>query len=258
VLEVIGGLVKSNTEFQSDMRKELAEMRVKRTEEARTATHGRTFEDALHEVLEREAARTGDVYESVGATPARGTRKVGDGVLTLGPESAAPGVRIACEAKANKAYTSKQALTEIAEAREVRSAQVGLFVLARASASDGWEPMRRVGEDVLVVWDAEDPTSDVYLRAGLSVARAIAVRTRVALEANEESLGAIDAAILALQKVAARVEGIEKSARLVTKHGTTILESAEWMRGELGTQLEALGEAVGNLRGAVGPEGTGA
>ena len=256
VLEVIGGLVKSNTDFQSDMRKELAEMRVKRTEEARTATHGRTFEEALHDVLEREAARAGDVYESVGGTPARGTRKVGDGVLTLGPDSAAAGVRIACEAKANKSYTSKQALTEIALAREIRAAQVGLFVIARASASEGWEPMRRIGDDVLVVWDADDPTSDVYLKAGLSVARAIAVRSRVALEANEESLGGIEAAIASLQKVATRVEAIEKSARLVTRHGTTILESAEWMRGELGEQLEALGEAVGNLRGAMDDEGT--
>jgi hypothetical protein len=133
---------------------------------------------------------------------------------------------------------------------------VGLFVIARASASEGWEPMRRIGDDVLVVWDADDPTSDVYLKAGLSVARAIAVRSRVALEANDESLAGIEAAIASLQKVATRVEAIEKSARLVTRHGTTILESAEWMRGELGEQLEALGEAVGNLRGAMDDEGT--
>ena len=256
VLEVIGQLMKSNTDFQSDMRKELGEMRVKRAEEARTPTHGRNFEDSLHEVLEREAARLGDVYESVGGTPARGARKVGDGVITLGPESAAPGVRIACEAKANKSYTSKQALTEIALARETREAQVGLFVLARASASEGMEPMRRVGEDVFVVWDADDPTSDVYLKAGLSVARAIAVRTRVALEANEESFAGIEEAISALQKVATRVAAVEKSARLVTRHGTTILESAEWMRGELGAQLEALGEAVGHLREATDAEAT--
>jgi hypothetical protein len=251
VLEVIGGLVKSNTDFQSDMRKELAQMQVKRAEQARTAAHGRTFEASLHEVLEREAARAGDVYESVGARPARGTRKVGDGIVTLGPESAAPGVRIACEAKADKSYTSQQALKEIALAREIRQAQVGLFVIARASASEGWEPMRRIGEDVFVVWDADDPTSDIYLKAGLSVARAIAVRTRVALEANEEGLAQIEAAILALRKVATRVDTIERSARLVTRHGTTILDSAESMRGELDEQVEALGEAVSHLRGAI-------
>jgi hypothetical protein len=110
--------------------------------------------------------------------------------------------------------------------------------------------MRRVGEDVLVVWDAEEPASDIFLKAGLSVARAIAVRVRAAVEANEQSLAEIEAAIASLQKVAHEVESVEKSARLVTKHGTSILESAEWMRGELAKQLEALSEAVGNLREA--------
>jgi hypothetical protein len=250
LLEVIGGLVRSNTDFQSDVRKELAEIKVKRAEAARSATHGRTFECAFNEAIEREAGRVGDIYESVGATPSKGTRKVGDGVLTLGPDSAAPGVRVVCEAKANKSYTSKQALEELALARQTREAQVGLFVIARQSASDAWEPMRRVGEDVLVVWDAEDPTSDIFLKAGLSVARAIAVRVRAAVEANEQSLAEIEAAIARLQKVAHEVESVEKSARLVTKHGNSILESAERMRGDLTTQLEALREAVGNLREA--------
>jgi hypothetical protein len=109
--------------------------------------------------------------------------------------------------------------------------------------------MRRVGEDILVVWDADDPTSDIFLKAGLSVARAIAVRTRVAIEANEESLAGIASAIAALQKVAKEVDAVEKSARLVTKHGTDILESTKFMRGELTTQLAALGEAVVGLRG---------
>jgi hypothetical protein len=256
LLEVIGGLVRSNTDFQSDVRKELGEIKVKRVEAARSAIHGRTFEDAFNEVLEREAGRLGDVYECVGATPSKGTRKVGDGVLTLGPDSAAPGTRIVCEAKANKSYTSKLALEEILLARQTRDAQVGIFVLARQSASDAWEPMRRVGEDILVVWDAEDPTSDVFLKAGLSVARAIAVRTRAAVEANEETLREMEAAIAALQKVAKEVDTIEKSARLVTKHGTTILESAEWMRSELATQLDALSSAVDGLREATDAEGT--
>ncbi len=249
LLEVIGGLVKSNTEFQTDVRRELTEMRVKRAEQARSATHGRTFEDAFNDVLEREAARGGDVYEGVGNTPSRGTRKVGDGIFTLGPESAAPGVRIVCEAKADKSYTSKHALAELAQARQLREAQVGLFVLARASASEGWEPMRRVGEDILVVWDADDPTSDVYLKAGLSVARAIAVRTRAVVEASEESLAEIEGAIAALQKVAKEVDAVEKAARLITTHNTIIVESAKRMRGELAAQLEVLGEAVGSLRG---------
>jgi hypothetical protein len=250
LLEVIGGLVRSNAEFQSDVRKDLAEMKVKRDEAARTATHGRTFEKAVNEFLEGEANRVGDVYESVGATPAKGARKVGDGVITLGPESAAPDARIVCEAKANKSYTVKQALEELGLARQTREAQVGLLVLSKQSASEVWEPMRRIGEDVLVVWDAEDPTSDIFLKAGLSVARAMAVRKRAALASNDRSLAEIEAAIASLHKATQQVDAIEKAASTINAQGAKILKSAQEMRNELATQLDALGSAVGSLREA--------
>jgi hypothetical protein len=93
---------------------------------------------------------------------------VGDYVITLGPESAAPGARIALECKAEKRYTESKALEELALARKNRETQVGVFIVARESAPEGFEPPRRIGMVLLVIWDAEDPATDVYLEAAVS------------------------------------------------------------------------------------------
>jgi hypothetical protein len=71
--------------------------------------------------------------------------KVGDYVLQLGPDSAAPGARVVYEAKANKRYTIPNALKELAEARKNRAAQVGVRVFDRSSAPKDMEPLCRFG-----------------------------------------------------------------------------------------------------------------
>ena len=60
--------------------------------------------------------------------------KKGDAVVTLGPESSAPDVRIVYEAKGDKSYTLKKALDELTVARENREATVGVFVFDRVAA----------------------------------------------------------------------------------------------------------------------------
>jgi hypothetical protein len=71
---------------------------------------------------------------------------------------------VVCEAKARKGYTERDALEEIARARKNRDAQVGLVVMDRATAPEGVEALRRVADDVLVLWDADDIASDLALR----------------------------------------------------------------------------------------------
>lgn len=101
--------------------------------------------------------------------------KVGDYVLQLGPDSAAPGARVVYEAKANKRYTIPNALKELAEARKNRAAQVGVRVFDRSSAPKDMEPLRRFGNDVLVAWDPEEPSSDILLH-GCAQPRGLARR----------------------------------------------------------------------------------
>jgi hypothetical protein len=87
-------------------------------------------------------------------------------------------------------------------ARKNREAQVGVFIVARESAGalgETFEPLRRVGMDVLVIWDADDPATDVYLRAAMSIARALVVKqhgesgqTEADVRGIEQSVRAID------------------------------------------------------------------
>jgi hypothetical protein len=246
--EVLDGLATSNAQFQSEVRATLEAFRARREEAARSTRHGETFEDAVGDFLRREAQRLGDTYEAVGTTMGQLQRKTGDHVLTLGAESAAPGARIVCEAKARKGYTEREALEEIARARKNRVAQVGLVAMKRESAPEGVETLRRVGDDVLVVWDADDVASDVALRLAVSVARALCVRERVAASAAEASLEQLDESIETVANQIRVIDEIIHSARLIKRRGEKVAASAERLRETLEREVGALQENTKALR----------
>ncbi len=237
----------SNARFQGDVRATLEAFRVRREEAARSSTHGNTFEYAAGELLQREAQRLGDVCERLAGTPGREGRKTGDYVITLSPDSAAPGVRIAIECKADKGYREAEALEEIALARKNREAVVGVFVVARESAREGFEPFRRVGSDLLVVWDAEDPASDVYLRAAVSVARAMAVQDVAQAGRAEADVREVEQSIAAIERLVKAVETIARDARNIVKKGNRIGKAAETVKERLGEEVERLMGVVAGM-----------
>ncbi len=53
----------------------------------------------------------------------------------------------------------------------------------------------------MVVWDAEDPHTDAFLKAALVTARALAFRTAKQSDAQAADFVAIDRAILQIEKV---------------------------------------------------------
>jgi hypothetical protein len=239
-MEAVGVFSDSNARFQSDVRATLETFRVRREESARSSAHGHTFEYAAGEVLTREAQRAGDVCERLSGTPGREGRKVGDYVLTLGPESAAPGVRIVCECKAEKGYTEAQALEELGIARKNRDAQVGIFIVARESAMEGFEGLRRVGMDILVVWDADSPSSDLYLKAALSIARALVVQQHAEAGRSARDVREIEQSVRGIERLIVAVDGIAHDAQLVVKRGTKMGKAAGAMRERLEDELERL------------------
>jgi hypothetical protein len=246
--DVLDGLAKSNADFQSEVRASLAAMTARRQEAARSTQHGNTFESAVGEMMQREAQRVGDVYEAVGTVKGQIDRKTGDHVLTLGPESGAPGARVVCEAKARKGYSESDALEEVARARKNRDAQVGLVVMERATAPDGIETLRRIGNDVLVVWDADDVASDVALRLAVSVARALCVREAVASNVAEASLEQIDESIESLANQVRVLDEIIHSGRLIKRRGEKVVTSAERLRETLEREVAVLQDNVKALR----------
>ena len=248
--EMLKGFAEDNAKFHLEVRTALESMKTRRDVAARAPEHGVDFEEALGDFLATHAEEHGHLHESVGATPSRSGRKVGDHVITLGPDAAAAGVRIVCEAKGNKSYTDKDALDELAVARRNREAQIGVFVFERASVAEGTKPLRRIGHDVLVVWDAADAATDLYLDAALSVAVALAVVDRRDDVTAKASFREIDSAIHEIAALANVMEDIARAARAVQKKGENILGSAEGAREMLLRQLAALRRHLAALRGS--------
>jgi hypothetical protein len=249
LLDVIGGLGKANQEFHSEVRSTLEALQVRRAEAARSTQHGLDFEDAVGQVLASQIRHSGDLLEAVGQNVGRLPRcKVGDFVLSLGPESAAAAARIVIEAKEDRSFNLKKMLEEVAQARENRDAQVGIAVLSRVTAPEGMESLVRFGPDIIVVWDRDDATTDVLLTAALSLARALVVRERAQQERVHAEFAAVEEAVRRLAKAAEALTDIVTMAGTVRSHGDKIRTRAEKLQEDIDLQLEVLRQNVEGLR----------
>ena len=170
--------------------------------------------------------------------------------MTLGPESAAPGARIVIEAKEDQSYSLQRALAESEEARKNRGAGIGLFVFSRRSApKEVTEPPARYGDHVLILWDAEDSTTDAYFSAALSVARALSVRGtgQAGAEASAD-MEALEKGIREVERLANGLDEITKSADAIDGHVNRILDRARIMRNSLERQVGILDERAKGLK----------
>jgi hypothetical protein len=247
----IDGLTKSNADFQEKVLEALAKLKAQRETAAKSTLHGLTFEDRLGELLRTEASRLNDVYEAVGTTTgAISYCKTGDFVVALGPDSAAPNAHIVWEAKSNKSYDLAGALKELDQARKNRQAQVGVFVFAKEAAPDGSDPFARYGNDIIVVWDPEDPASDLYVKAAYSVARALVIRETHESAESEAAVAAIEKATLAIEKQLEHLGQIKTWADTVKNNGEKISERAGKLQEALTEQVESLNNQIKALKTA--------
>jgi hypothetical protein len=250
LLVTIEQLTKNNAEFQSQVRETLARLDARKREEARTPTHGIAFEERLGALLAEEAQRLGDLYEATGDTTGaiKQCRK-GDYVVELGAESVAAHARVVWEAKEKQSYSLRAALDEIGEARRNRQAQVGVFVFSRKTAPEGVETLQRHGSDIVVVWDAEDPQSDLVLRAAYSLARALSVRERRSDQASQ-AVAEIERAARSVERQIGYLDDVRKWAETVKGHGEKIAERSGKMAEELRRDVERLDSHVASVRTA--------
>jgi hypothetical protein len=247
----IDGLTKSNADFQEKVLDALARLQAQRETAAKSTLHGLTFEDRLGELLTVEASRLNDIYEAVGSTTGAISHcKIGDFVITLGPDSAAPNARIVWEAKSNKSYDLAGALKELDQARKNRQAQVGVFVFAKEAAPHGTEPFARYGNDIIIVWDPEDPASDLYVRAAYSVARALVIREAHESAESEAAVATIEKATLAIEKQLEHLGQIKTWADTVKSNDEKISERAGKLQETLADQIETLNHQIKALKTA--------
>lgn len=252
MLGVFRDAEKANEEFRARVLEELSAMRTRREERSRSTGHGFDFEDAVGEWLTPLVTAAGDLHEHTGTKTGSISRsQVGDHVITLGPESAAAGARIVIEAKDKQNYTLAMAQDEIVVARRNRDAQVGLFIFAAASApSEGPRFLRR-GMDVFVVWDHEDPASDVWLEAGLTVARALCVAEHGGTEARQVDLPAALKAVNEVEKQAHALDKIKTSTETIQRSAETILNEVRVRRKHLLREVRNLRSFTDDVKDAL-------
>jgi hypothetical protein len=246
--------VKTNAEFQEEVKVALGKLVTRREEEARSTRHGATFQNAVFAFLDQYAQRRGDVAEDTSAsTGLIKNCKVGDAVICLGPDCAAAGARIVVEAKEELRFTLPMAQAEIEQARKNRNAQQGLFVFSRTTAP-AMEPLIRYGADVFVVWDAEDPQSDAFLKAGLEISRALCLRCHEAAHGRQIDFDPIDRAVCDIEKRAQYLDQVRKSAETIKSSSETILDRVRIDREALEKQVAILREAMNCVKHALGAE----
>jgi hypothetical protein len=241
----------TNTVFQEEVKVALGKMMAKR-EEARCSTrHGLVFEDAVCQYLEHHAQQTGDVLARTGQTTGLIKNcKKGDCLLELGPDSAAPGAKVVVEAKEQGEYSLAKARLEIETARKNRDAQVGLFIFSKTTAPEGIDEVFRLGDDVFVTWDPEDASTNLHLKVGLTLARALCIRVEQTSQSQNQDFDAIAKAILEIEKQSQFLGEVTTSAESIKKGADSVLDRVRKTRNSLERQVEILQERIGDLKGA--------
>ena len=235
--------------FQTNVLAALQSMTAQREESARSTQHGKDFESTACEVIEKEIQKTGDIPTRTGMTPGLIKYcKVGDLVVELGADCAAAGEKFVVEAKEDASYTVAKALAEIDTARKNRGASVGLFLFSALTAPQGIDTLVRHGDDVLLVWDAQKIESDVVLRAGLSLAKALCVRKQRERDKNESNWEEVNSAILAVEKEVLRLGQMKTWTDTIYLHSGKLQDEIRKMTNSLEKQVGALRESVDTLK----------
>lgn len=240
---------KTNQEFQEDVKGTLQAMVARKQESQRSTRHGLEFEDAVCEFLEYELRKTGDIVRRTGnETGCIKKCKVGDAVIELGSESAAPETKIVIEAKENAQYTFAKARSEIETARENRDSEVGIFVFSQKTVSDKIEQFARYGNDIFLIWDSETTQSDVVFQSGISLARALCVRKRAERESTTADFSEFDRCCQSIEKQVCALDEIEKWTSTIQKNSDRILNKLKKIRNTLEEELETLATNIDDLK----------
>lgn len=227
----------------------VSQLQTRREEAAKSTLHGLAFEEAVGNQIRQMASAVGDVLEDVGAsTGVIPNSKVGDFVITIGPEKAAAGARVVWEAKASGAYDLVKTLAEADVARRNRQAGVCVFVLSEKTAQSSIPRFARYGHDIVLRWHEDDPASDVWLKAASMVASALSVRAASHDKQDAASFKILDGAIERIRKQIEGFEEIRKSAATSKSSAEKILDRGRIMEEGLMAQVNALSDEIAKLK----------
>lgn len=224
-------------------------MNARRDESAKSTRHGLEFEATLSDHLREIVAAAGDILQDTGATTGlRPNCKVGDHVITIGPEKLASGARIVVEAKESASYDLARTLEEAQVARENRQAGMCIFVHSVKTAPATIPEFQRFGHDLVVKWNADDDANDAWLRAALMVAVALSVKAASHDKKDAASFAKIDGAIERIRKHLTGLDEITTLGNTQKNAAEKILNRARLMQEGLATQLQDLLDETTKLK----------
>ena len=251
MLGVMEKSAKENAEFREAVLGQLREMHVRRDEREQSTRHGDDFEASFFGLVQTHAQGAGDVAELTNnSTGVIRHSKKGDVVVELGPEHAAAGARIVFEAKQDASYTLVKARAEIETARKNRQAQVGVFVFSARTAPEGLARFQRLGDDLFVVWDVDEPATDVWVEAALEVARAVCVAEQAGAEAAGEDMEALEKAIHAIGQQSGLLDEITTWSKTIGSNVVKIQERVRKSQTDFERQIQRLRDVLRGLRGS--------
>ena len=240
---------RSQLEFQQNVLQILSGLQAQRKAEARSTTHGAEFEQKVGAFLTEQSTGAGDVVQDSGSTTGLIRMcKVGDFVVTLGPDHVAAGANIVVEAKEAGNYSVKSTLEECDEARRNRGAQICLFVHSKRTAPSGFDILGRYGNDIVVVWDAEDAVSDVTLKAGLALAKAMCARKSKQSAKEAANWTVIDKNIEQMRKQISNFADLRSSTETIERAAEKSLERIRIMSKGLEDAVASMEEQLAGLR----------
>jgi hypothetical protein len=140
-------------------------------------------------------------------------------------------------------------------ARRNRGAQVGLFVFSQKTAPAGGEQLSRLGSDVFVVWDKDDPRTDVFLRAGVTLARALCVREQQQRAAQAADFSTLDEAILEVERRAKDLDELRGWTVTIQNNSEKIIKKLDVVRKSLEKQTDLLRDSIADLKASLAPDG---
>ena len=252
LMEVLGKHGKAYQKFQEEVRVTLEKMQARREEAAASTRHGGDFEAVVFEVVQSESQRLRDMATAVGnSTGLIKNCKKGDAVVELGPESAAPGAKVVVEAKEDASYDLTTALAEMETARQNREAESGLFVFSKKTAPAGLEPLARYGNDVVVVWDADDVGHGLPPAARAERGEGVCTRKAMERSSLDVDFTAIDGALLEIAKQVKELDEIRTWTDTIRSNGEKIFGRLRISTEKLEKQGEVLTERVADLKEAM-------
>jgi hypothetical protein len=242
-------MLREQSELAARLDTAIESMTARRNELAKTTRHGDEFEATLGDHLRGLVQAAGDILEDTRTTTGlKPNCKVGDYVITIGPEKLAAGARIVVEAKENASCDLSKTREEADTARHNRQADVCIFVHSTKTAPPNIPTFHRYASDLIVKWDAEDDALDVWLEAALMVATALSVKAAVHDKQDAASFAKIDKAIERIGKCIEGFEEINTSAKTAKSAAERILSRAELMHGDLSKQVLSILNEVTKLK----------